>query len=186
MPEPYSINQYVDDLRRITATASNESEIFDQLGPLAQRLSADDSWIEDRFYHPDQDTGFSAFLLHEEDDHSLAVLAVSWTPGMGVAPHDHGTWAVVVGVDGIERNTRYKRLDDRNKPDYAELEIKDTSNAGPGDLVLIKKGGIHSVQNETDKVTLSLHTYGMHINSTVRSQFDVEARTAKEFKVQIN
>jgi len=185
MSGQYSIAQYVDDLRRITAETASENDIFEQVGPLARRLANEDSWIEDRFYEPDEETGFSAFLLHEEEDHSLAILAVSWTPGMGVGPHDHGTWAVVVGVDGIERNIRYQRLDDRNNPDYAELEIKDESMAGPGDLVCIRKGGIHSVHNDSDKVTLSLHTYGTHINYTIRSQFDVDARTAKEFKVDL-
>jgi len=148
-------------------------------------LSAEPGWIEDRFYEPDTETGFSAFLLHEENDHSLAVLAVSWIPGMGIGPHDHGTWAVVVGVEGLERNIRYKRLDDRKNPDYAELEIKDESIAGPGDLVCVKKGGIHAVRNDSDKITISLHTYGTHINYTIRSQFDVEARTAKEFKIDV-
>jgi len=185
MSGQYSIAQYVDDLRRITAEAASENEIFGQVGPLARRLAYEDSWIEDRFYERDDETGFSAFLLHEEEDHSLAVLAVSWTPGMGVGPHDHGTWAVVVGVDGIERNIRYQRLDDRSNPDYAELEIKGESRAGPGDLVCIKKSGIHSVRNDSNKVTLSLHTYGTHINYTIRSQFDVDARTAKEFKVDL-
>ena len=185
MQEQYSISQYVEDLRRITLETVNEDEIFNQVGPLAKRLADDGSWIEERFYKPDEETGFSAFLLHEEKDHSLAVLAASWTPGMGVGPHDHGTWAVVVGVDGIERNIRYQRLDDRSNPDYAELEIKGESRAGPGDLVCIKKGGIHSVRNDSDKVTLSLHTYGTHINYSIRSQFDVDARTAKEFKVDL-
>jgi len=166
MSGQYSIAQYVDDLRSITAETATENDIFEQVGPLAKRLANEDNWIEDRFYEPDEETGFSAFLLHEEEDHSLAVLAVSWTPGMGVGPHDHGTWAVVVGVDGIERNIRYQRLDDRSNPDYAELEIK-------------------SVRNDSDKVTLSLHTYGTHINYTIRSQFDVDARTAKEFKVDL-
>ena len=155
------------------------------MGPLAKRLSGEKSWVEDRFYEPDEETVFSAFLLHEENDHSLAVLAVSWVPGLGVGPHDHGTWAVVVGVEGLEQNIRYKRLDDRKNPDYAELEIKDESVAGPGDLVCVKKGGIHAVHNDSDKVTISLHTYGIHINHTIRSQFDVEARSAREFKVDV-
>jgi predicted metal-dependent enzyme (double-stranded beta helix superfamily) len=185
MSGQYSIAQYVDDLRRITAKTASENDIFEQVGPLAKRLANEDSWIEDRFYEPDEETGFSAFLLHEEQDHSLAILAVSWTPEMGVGPHDHGTWAVVVGVDGIERNIRYQRLDDRSNPDYAELEIKDESRAGPGDLVCIKKGGIHSVRNDSDKVTLSLHTYGTHVNYTIRSQFDIDARTARAFKVDL-
>jgi len=185
MQEQYSISQYVENLRRITLETVNEDEIFNQVGPLAKRLADDGSWIEERFYKPDEETGFSAFLLHEEEDHSLAVFAASWTPGMGVGPHDHGTWAIVVGVEGDERNILYKRLDDRSKPDYAELEVKEESIAGPGDLVCIRNGGIHAVRNDSDKVTLSLHTYGKHINYTIRSQYDVEARTAAEFKVDI-
>ncbi len=135
------------------------------------------------FFKPDPETGFSAFLLHEEEDHTLAVLAISWVPGRGVDPHDHGTWAVVVGVDGEERNTRFKRLDDRTDPKYAELEVKDEMVAGPGDLVLIKNGGIHAVTNDSDKVTLSLHTYGKHINNTIRSKYDLETHTASEIKI---
>jgi predicted metal-dependent enzyme (double-stranded beta helix superfamily) len=70
MPEQYSIAQYVDDLRRITAQTVNENELFNQIGPLAKRLASEDNWIEERFYEPDEETGFSAFLLHEEKDHS--------------------------------------------------------------------------------------------------------------------
>ena len=95
------------------------------------------------------------------------------------------TWAIVVGVEGKERNIRYKRLDDRSDPGYAELEVKDESVAGPGDLVCIRNGGIHAVRNDSDKVTLSLHTYGFHVNHTLRSRYDVEARTAAEFKVDV-
>ena len=185
MQKQYSVAQYVEDLRRITAETVDENKIFDQVGPLAQRLANEDSWIEERFYKPDKETGFSAFLLHEEEDHSLAILAASWIPGMGVEPHDHGTWAVVVGVEGVERNIRYKRLDNRNNPNYAELEVKEESAAGPGDLVCIRNGGIHAVRNDSDKVTLSLHTYGTHINHTIRSKYDVEARTVAEFKVDV-
>ena len=185
MQEQYSVAQYVSDLRRITAETKDEDEIFNQVGPLAQRLAADDSWIEDRFFTPDEETGFSAFLLHEEEDHNLAVLAASWTPGMGVGPHDHGTWAIVVGVQGSERNIRYKRLDDRSNPDYAKLEVKEESVAGPGDVVCIRNGGIHSVRNDSDKVTLSLHTYGHHVNYTTRYQYDLESHSAAEFKVDV-
>ena len=179
------VSEYVDNLRRIAAETSDEGEIFSRLGPLARQLALDPSWVEERFYHPDEETGFSAYLLHEEDDHSLTVLAASWVPGMGVGPHDHGTWAVVAGVKGIERNTRYKRLDDRSDPGHAELAVKEESDAGPGDLVCVRTGGIHAVHNDSDEVTVSLHTYGHHVNHTQRYQFDLETNTASEFKVVV-
>jgi predicted metal-dependent enzyme (double-stranded beta helix superfamily) len=49
----------------------------------------------------------------------------------------------------------------------------------------MKTGGIHEVRNETDAVTLSLHTYGKHVNHTDRSQFDLETKVKKDFKVDI-
>ena len=37
---------------------------------------------------------------------------------------------------------------------------------------------IHSVVNETSAVTVSLHTYGMHLNYTGRLEFDPDRHTA--------
>ena len=39
---------------------------------------------------------------------------------------------------------------------------------------------------ETDKVSLSLHTYGKHINRTGRSQFDPEAKTEEVYMVSVD
>jgi predicted metal-dependent enzyme (double-stranded beta helix superfamily) len=141
--------------------------------------------LQPKHYETDEKQGFGVHLLHEEDDHSLAVILVNWLPGRGTPPHDHGTWAVVAGIEGVERNVRYQRLDDRTRPDYAELEVKKEFDADEGELVCIKTGGIHKVTNETERMTLSLHTYGMHINHTNRSQFNLDTNERKEFIVRV-
>lgn len=105
---------------------------------------------------------------------------------MGIEPHDHGTWAVVAGVKGDERNISYKRIDDLSNPEYAKLEVRKETVAGPGDLVCMRTGGIHAVKNDSDEVTVSLHTYGQHINFTDRSQFDLNTNMVKDFKVDIH
>lgn len=184
--QPYTLENYVADLRRITAETDDEDEIIRRVGPLAQRMAREKAWLEDKHYQTDAEQGFGTFLLHEEPDHSLAVFVVNWLPGRGAPPHDHGTWAVVAGVEGVERNTRYRRVDDRSRPDHAELEVKNEIDADAGELICMKTGGIHSVRNETDKVTLSLHTYGRHVNHTVRSQYDLETGEKKDFKVQVD
>ena len=186
MSENYSLQDYVSDLRDITRETSDEDEIFRRLGPLAQRLVADKSWLQAKYYEPDEEQGFGVHLLHEEDDHSLAVLLVNWLPGRGTPPHDHGTWAVVAGIEGSERNVRYRRVDDGSREIHAELEVKSDFAAPAGELVCIKTGGIHMVRNETDNMTLSLHTYGKHINFTNRSQFDLESNERKAFMVRVD
>ena len=185
MTESYSLEQYVNDLKAIVAETSDEGEIIRQVGPLAQRVVADKSWLQPKHYETDEEQGFGVHLLHEEADHSLAVILVNWLPGRGTPPHDHGTWAVVVGIEGTERNVRYKRLDDRSNPDYAELAVKEDFAANEGELVCIKTGGIHKVTNQTERMTLSLHTYGRHINHTNRSQFDLDTNARTEFIVRV-
>ena len=181
----YSLDDYVDDLRRITRETDDEDEIIKQIGPLAQRLALDKSWLEEKHYDAGPEQGFGVHLLHEEPDHTLAVFVVSWLPSRGAPPHDHGTWAVVAGVVGAERNVRYNRLDNGSRTDYAELSTKHDFDAAEGELICMRTGGIHSVHNNTDKITLSLHTYGKHINHTNRSQFDPETNTKKDFVVKV-
>ena len=183
--EPYTLDNYVADLKRITRDCDNEDEIISQVAPLAQRLTAEENWRDSKHYEASPEQGFGIHVLHEEPDHTLAVFAVSWLPGRGAPPHDHGTWAVVVGVDGVERNISYERLDDRSRADFAELDVKNDTLADKGDLICMKTGGIHAVRNETDAVTLSLHTYGKHVNHTNRSQFDLETKVKKDFIVQV-
>jgi predicted metal-dependent enzyme (double-stranded beta helix superfamily) len=185
MTESYPLEQYINDLRSIVADTRDEDQIIGRVGPLAQRVVADKSWLQPKHYETDEEQGFGVHLLHEEADHSLAVILVNWLPGKGTPPHDHGTWAVVVGIEGVEHNVRYKRLDDRTNPDYAELAVKQDMNASEGELVCVKTGGIHKVTNETERMTLSLHTYGRHINHTNRSQFNLDTNERTEFVVRV-
>jgi predicted metal-dependent enzyme (double-stranded beta helix superfamily) len=185
MSAAYSLPQYISDLRQIAAEADDEDEIFTRLGPLAQKLVADPGWLQAKHYESDAAQGFGVHLLHEEPDHSLAVFAINWLPGRGTPPHDHGTWALVAGIEGVERNVRYRRVDDRSQAGHAELEVKKEFDAAAGELVCIRSGGIHKVTNETDALTLSLHTYGRHVNYTNRSQFDLDTHEYSAFNVNV-
>jgi predicted metal-dependent enzyme (double-stranded beta helix superfamily) len=160
----YSLPRYSSDLRQIAAETDDEDEIFTRLGPLAGKLVANPGCLQAKHYESDEAEGFGVHLLHEEPDHSLAVSAINWLPGRGTPPHDHGTWAVVAGIEGTERNVRYWRVDDGKRAGHAELEVKKEFDAAPGELVCIRSGDIHKVTNETDALALSLHTYGRHVN----------------------
>lgn len=179
----YSLQQYIADLRHIAAETANESDLFDQLGPLALRLVKEGDILQPRHLTLASETEPSLDLLHEEEDHSLAVMVVSWPAKFGVNPHDHNTWAVVAGVQGQEHNTTYARIDDGGDPKSAELSVKAEGSLGSGDLVCIKTGGIHAVRNDGDEVAVSLHTYGRHVNYTNRVQFDLETGEVRPFKV---
>jgi predicted metal-dependent enzyme (double-stranded beta helix superfamily) len=182
----YTIPDLVSDLKRIRAESSDEREILKQLRPLAERAALSrDAWLEKRHYEADPQQGFGVHLLHEEPDHSLAVFAIAWLPDRGTPPHDHGTWAVVAGVDGQEKNEFYERSDDRSKPGHAELKRVAGKSFDVGEVLAMPKGTIHSVWNETSATTVSLHIYGRHINHTARSQFDAAKKTETPYLVKV-
>ena len=183
--ETYTLPQFVEDLRRIAASSADTNELLARTKPFAARLAASPDLHARCRKECDPEQGFGFQLLHEEPDHNLAVALLSWLPGRGTPPHDHGTWGIVVGVEGDEVNTFYKRIDDGSRAGYAELKKLSEKVFSPGDVLGITPAIIHSVHNDTDKISVSLHIYGRHINHTQRSKFDVEHRTEEPFVVKV-
>lgn len=182
----YGIDELVGDLRQITSETDDHREIIRRASPLAQKAAANsDAWLKDEYFSCNEAQGFGVHLLHEEPSHDLAVFAVAWLPDRGTPPHDHGTWAVVVGIDGDETNINWKRLDDGSVPGRAQIEEFHRVEAGRGDVMAFLPRDIHTVWNNTGRKTLSLHIYGRHINHTDRSQFDPEAGTEERFVVTV-
>jgi predicted metal-dependent enzyme (double-stranded beta helix superfamily) len=173
----YTLQEFIDDLRRITSEVTEERTVLSRVRPLAKRAALAKSWLTPELYSANQEQGYGVNVLHVEPDNTLFVAAVSWLPGRGAAPHNHGTWAVVVGVDGPERNIFWERQDDRSRLGYAELKKIGEKVCDEGDVVALPTGAIHEVQNETERTTLSFHVYGRHLNHTGRSQFDPTNRT---------
>jgi predicted metal-dependent enzyme (double-stranded beta helix superfamily) len=180
------IVRLANDLRAITAATADPRVIVERVRPLVREVALSRVWLEARHYecHPAQ--GFGAHLLHEEADHTLAIFAGAWLPGRGAPPHNHGTWAVLAGVIGAERNTLWTRVDTRTRSGYAELRRREDRVLGPGETLVLQPDDIHSVMNDTESITVSLHVYGKHVNHTERSQFDPEQRTEQPFVVRVH
>jgi predicted metal-dependent enzyme (double-stranded beta helix superfamily) len=181
-----AVDAFVEALRAARAAGGGESDMLARVAPLCADLAARrGAWLQPAMCQPDPEQGFSLHVLHEESDHALAVFVVTWLPGRSTMPHDHGTWAVIAGLEGTERNALWERLDDRSRPGHAELRRTGERTVGPGELILLPAGSIHSVVNDTNDVTVSLHAYGRHVNYNARSQFDPDARTESPYQVRI-
>lgn len=127
------------------------------------------------FYDCDEAQGFGISILHEEPD-TLLVEAIAWLPGRGVAPHDHQTWGVVVGLDGDETNVNRERRDDGSRSGYADLAVRNEVVVRRGDVLGFLPDDIHSVQNDGAQASLSLHIYGKSLAHIDRSEFDPEQK----------
>lgn len=181
----YGLEDFIGDLRRVVASATDEQSILAQVEPLTLRLAQAPDWLSDSMYEADPVCGYGTTLLHVEADQTLFVVVDSWLPGRGVEPHDHGTWAAVVGVVGEEHNCLWKRTDEgSNAPGSVELQRLAEHRIGPGEVLLMPSGTIHSVTNDSDAVTLSLHIYGRHLNCTARRLFDRQNKCERPFLIE--
>jgi predicted metal-dependent enzyme (double-stranded beta helix superfamily) len=182
----YGVQDFVRDLRAVAADHAVAADITRHVEPLVRRLALARGWLEPRYYAADETQGFGLHVLHEEPDHRLLVFVAAWLPGRGVAPHNHGTWAVVAGVDGDERNVFWEREDDGSRPGHAKLRKVREQVFGPGDVVTLLPGAIHSVVNDMARVSVSLHVYGYNLNMTRRSQFDPERDTEEPVTLKMS
>ena len=169
----YSLSQFVSDLRSITAATPDEREILRQIAPLAESLAANPGLKNEAPIHSNVEKGFSFNLLHEEPDHALAVALLSWLPSGATLPHNHGTWGIVVGLEGAEKNVFWRRIDDGSRAGYAELQRVGEMDCGLGQAVVLPSPTIHSVENTAAQPSVSLHVYGKNVYYTGRSQFDI-------------
>ena len=103
MAVSYTLEQYVNDLRTIAAKETDPVKITDLVAPLAEKFAQSPGWFRPEYRECEAGQGFGVHMLHEEPDHNLAVFLVSWLPNRGTTPHNHKTWAVVVGMERARR-----------------------------------------------------------------------------------
>ena len=157
---------------------------------LAQPLAEDQSWVEPRCYEADNAEGIGEAFLHRAPDHSLVVETVCWQAGSGVAPHDHQTWGVVVGLDGEEINTMWRRLDDgtregharqaRGAPPRPELERASEVTLRRGDVIKLLPDDIHSVANRSHTDRRCHCTSTAAISITLRDPSSIRLPTCSD------
>ncbi|MGH6896036.1 MAG: hypothetical protein ACREJ5_05760 [Geminicoccaceae bacterium] len=117
-------------------------------------------------------------VLAEDEGDGLALYAVAAQGASATPPHDHTTWAVVVGIEGAETNKLWRRVDDGATPGRAQLEEVDETVVAPGTGVALMPDDIHSIHRASGAPLLHLHLYGRSIERLPeRKRFDLERGT---------
>ncbi len=175
----YPLEHLVGDLEFVLTAVSGEDEILEAVAPLAQKFAKEMTRPAATDFAWHEKYGMGDLELYQAADDGLLIVLGAWQPGHGVPPHDHGTWAVVVGLEGNEQNTLWRRLDDGARPGYAEIEKVETKLVSPSEVLTMKSDGIHSVANRGEEVSYTLHVYGRNLEATGRRQYDPEAKSVQ-------
>ena len=88
-----------------------------------------------------------------------------------------GRPVIVVGLDGRETNVDWRRRDDGSRPGYADIEKARETVGGRGVMKTFMPNDIHSIRNDFDTPSLSLHVYGRNLAQVDRSEFSPLAKT---------
>lgn len=181
----YSLEQYVRDIKKAMHSLKDEKAITAAIQPYAELFAKSTELRNAEYLVCDEQQGFGVHLLHEEQNHELGVFVLSWLPNRGTLPHNHKTWAVVVVMEGVEHEVHWQRLDDGSQAGVADIDISSERTMTRGETSMCLSEDIHSVWNTGDTVSLSLHTYGKHINHTQRTQFYPEKKIEIPFSVTV-
>lgn len=104
-------------------------------------------------------------LLHKDDDGQLALYMSTSVSEQKPPPHNHATWAVIVGIQGEEHNWIFERTDDGSVPGKGTVRVVEERVATPGTGVALMPEDIHSMQGKPEAGgRLTFHLYGVSTN----------------------
>jgi len=163
-----AIAETVARVREIEARQGVNPDALEAIKQALMKLAARTELfpIED-FPPPEKSAGNPSclYLLSEDDDHRFALYANSTNRRYVNAPHNHTTWAVIVGVHGEEPNRLYKRTDDGGVMETGKAVVRQGSGIGfmPDDL--------HSLDIPGVAPMLNFHMYGLAIPQLFKRQY---------------
>ncbi|MBL4690303.1 MAG: cysteine dioxygenase [Rhodospirillales bacterium] len=156
-------------------------------GVLLKLAARRELFPEDHFPVGADDGNGVVYRLSEDDDHRFALYASTALPGKDVYPHNHTTWAVIVGVHGDERNIFYERTDDGAKQGIGQVRQTKKFTVSFGNGVTLMPEDIHSIHVTGGQKTVHLHMYGLALEQLhERVMYNTQAGTYKVFPATQN
>ena len=132
----------------------------------------------DDFPPPDGERGSNNYRLAQSDDGTLALYVQSVGEGTSAPPHEHLTWAVIVGMRGQELNRFYDCCAGQGEPRVAREQMVER-----GTGVAMLGHDVHSIHIEG--ASTNFHCYGLAMeNMTGRRYWNAEEGEWKVFSDQ--
>jgi len=180
MVQPYPLQTFIQHMDRITQTEASPAKIVAAAKPLLAALLQQPDCLEAQFRKRGKEA-YGRYMLHRAP--RFNVTAIVWGPGDGAKAHNHDTWGLVGVVENEIQETRFRRLDDGSRPDFAELEITAVlkNSAGMVSCLIPPEDDIHEMNNVTNRNTVEIHVYGKDLAELPRLRFDMDKKTVKTF-----
>ena len=93
----------------------------------------------------------------------------------------------MIGVmDNALTETRFRRVDDRQREDWAQLERDRSAVVKPGEISLLipEVDEIHQMDNFTDRPTVEIHVYGQDLRGLERVRYNPETGAIRQMMTE--
>jgi predicted metal-dependent enzyme (double-stranded beta helix superfamily) len=150
-----AVQKFIADARALFAVESDPAKRWQRMSPLLQELLADASIRAQSKNWPNCSQGSERaenLLFYEDPDYKFVINGLIKAPHTRTQIHDHAhNWTLYGVLDGTESIERYERVDDRSKPDCAEIRKTVNVKVGAGKIDLVPPYGIHAEESGDER-----------------------------------
>ena len=150
-----AVQKFIADARALFAVESDPAKRWERMSPLLQELLADASIRAQSKSWPNCSQGSERaenLLFYEDPDYKFVINGLIKAPHMRTQIHDHAhNWTLYGVLDGTESIERYERVDDRSKPDCAEIRKTVNVKVGAGKIDLVPPYEIHAEESGDER-----------------------------------
>ncbi len=168
-----ALERFVSKTHELFAREQEPEKRWTALSPILAELLSDPEVIEASKHWPDcvpRDGRAENLLFYEDTVYKFVVNGLTKgeaRQGGRTRIHDHAHIYTLYGVlDGRENMERYERIDDRSRPNYAEIKKTTDTLVTPGQIDLVKPYEIHA------EVTVGERTVAVIIRSEKAGGFN--------------
>lgn len=107
------------------------------------------------------------YVLHSDPGETMTLYVNVCGPGVVSPPHDHGTWAVIAGLRGVEENWFYRERANANPGDESAMEEVGHMQVEAGKAIALMPNDIHCIATGEQALVMSLHFYGLSLPNQI-------------------
>jgi predicted metal-dependent enzyme (double-stranded beta helix superfamily) len=150
-----AVQEFIEATRALFAAESDPAKRWQKMPPLLQELLTSPAIREQSKSWPDCSQGSERaenLLFYEDPDYKFVINGLIKAPKTRTQIHDHAhNWTLYGVLDGTETIERYERVDDRSKPDYAEIRKTVNLKVGSGKIDLVPPYEIHAEESGDER-----------------------------------
>jgi len=177
---PYRFHRFLTETEDLLkqATTEDQCDCLPQLRRLVRKLVLNSYWVQTQRPKPSPGRKTVTLSLYDEIGYPLTVQIETYQRGAQSSIHNHGTWGIVMILQGQEKNLLWQRAPEPQFPDKIMpvgekiLEV--------GDVISFTPEAIHCVQALGEQELVTFNLYGQ-TQSRQRFEFDPTTHKAKHY-----